>query len=361
MPKILSIFNSKLTPKAFLLCLVFLSVTEFTVSQYENRLRPLSDSVMEYKSYLLNTQGNKRYDAVVFGDSRILSLNARYISEHVSEKLGRDFELYNFAVPNHGVSTYYLLLKKYLKNHPAPRHILFSSAPVNLSGDWSVEKSEGRSEALHRMCQLYSLKELSDVLPFRTMLKALTVKAERISFLVLYRGVIKKGLHKYYKNIIKKGPANLNDYFIDSMTTSIQACIKYNGGVIFERNKVVTEVEITANKYYNWILEIDHGMDFWYQKFFALAQENGIRVLIINAPVYHDILQNSERNGSNQTYRRAVERWQSKYSNIEVLGPLLQPYTIEHFNDWQHLNVPGTRQFTFSVTDYLTEYLKTRP
>lgn len=349
MPKILSIFNSKSTPKAFLLCLALLAATEFAAGMNVTRLKTLSDSATEYKSFLLNEGESKSYDAVVFGDSRIMGLNARYISEHVSENLGRKFELYNFSIPNNGISTYYLLLKKYLKNQPAPRYILFSSAPVNLSGDWSVEKSVGRSEILHRMSQLYSLNELMEVLPAHMWITALTVKAERLSFLLLYRGAIKKAL------------VDPDNYFNDVMTGAIRSCVRYNGGVIFNRTKTVTEQEIKSNKYYEWVLEVDANADGWYQRFFSLAQEHGIQVLLINAPVYHDILQNSERNGSNQTYRRAVERWQSKYSNIEVLGPLLQPDTIEHFNDWQHLNVPGTRQFTFSVTDYLTEYLKTRP
>jgi hypothetical protein len=349
MPKILFTSSFDKMPKALLLCLALLTATEFAVGMNVTRLKTLSDSVIDYKSYLLNEGNSKKYDAVVFGDSRIMGLNAQYISEHVSGNLGRKFELYNFSIPNNGISTYYLLLKKYLKNQPAPRYILFSSAPVNLSGDWSVEKSVGRSEILHRMSQLYSLNELLEVLPVRMWVTALTVKAERLSFLLLYRGAVKKALVDPKNN------------FNDVMTGAIRSCIRYNGGNIFSRNKAVTEQEIKSNKYYEWNLEVDENVDYWYQRFFSLAQEHGIKVLLINAPVYHDILQNGELNGTNQTYRQVVQRWQLKFDNIEVLGPLQQSYTIENFSDWQHVNVSGTRQFTFSVTDYLIDYLKAHP
>lgn len=338
--------------------MVFLLVTEFSVSRVVNRLRTSSDSVMEYKSYLLSGKGKKKYDAVVFGDSRIMSLNAQYVSEHVSNALGKKFELYNFSMPNHGVRTYYLLLQKYLRNHPAPRYILFSSAAINLSGDWGVRASVGRSEILHRLCQLYSLKELKEVLPFKTFLMALTVKAERLSYIVLYRAIIKKSVFKVWKEIINKKPVDLKHFFTDTMSETILSCARYNGGVIYVRNKKVTEEEIIHSKYYDSVLIIDEDMDYWYQKFFALAHEHGIEVLLVNAPVYRDIFQNNERNGNNQTYRQVVNRWQIKYDNIEVAGPLLQPYVLENFSDWQHLNVIGTRQFPFSVTDDLLEYLK---
>ncbi|MGE3982049.1 MAG: DUF1574 family protein [Candidatus Omnitrophota bacterium] len=330
------------------------------MSRIVDRLRTSSDSVMEYKSYLLSEKGKKKIDAVVFGDSRIMSLNAQYVSEHVSNALGEKFELYNFSMPNHGVRAYYLLLQKYLRNHSAPQYILFSSAMINLSGDWGVRTSVGRSEMLHRLCQLYSLKELKEVLPFKTFLVALTVKAERMSFVVLYRALIKKLIFKVWKEIINNKSVNLKHYFIDTMSETILSCARYNGGVIYVRNKKVTEEEIKHSKYYDSVLLIDEDMDYWYQKFFVLAREHGIKVLLVNAPVYRDIFQNNERNGNNQTYRQVVNQWQIKYDNVEVVGPLLQPYVLENFSDWQHLNVIGTRQFTFSVTDYLIEYLKHR-
>lgn len=320
-------------------------ISEYVIILNIYKLKTLSDNTVEYKSYLINQNNRLTYNAIVFGDSRILSLNAKYISEKVSESSNKEFNLYNFSTPNHGIRSYYLLLKKYLKNHQKPDYIIFSSAPLNISGEWSLDNTHENIGFIHRMVQMYSLNEMVEVLPFKVFMTSICVKFERLSMLILYRARIKKAIRKPEL------------HFKDRMAFVLKSSRLYNGGIIFNRNKKLTQKEIRNSEYFDFPIEINDQMVYWYEKFFSLAENNGTRILIVNAPMHYEIIQNREADGSHDRYRQLLNRWQKKFDNIDILGSVFRGYELDYFNDWEHLNVRGTRKFTFEISDQLSRYL----
>lgn len=330
---ILSIFNSNKIPKALLLCLVLFLGTEAYVHQIAHKLRTPSLSALIYKQYRMESAQNVRHDMIVMGDSRFMGLNAKWLQDDLSAAMNRPFTVYNYAMLNQGIRSYTLLLRKYLKNHPAPQYILFGSAPMGITGEWAADKEPGRNRAMHYLGQMYSLPEMLSVLPIRSYGTAVAVEIERLSKLVLYRDAIKKAI-------------NRPEYFYkDYLTPAVRFLNKNNGGLIIGGFVPITEDHVRESKYFHMPLDVDPEMDYWYRQFFQLAKDNGITILLANSPIAQVLYDERENNGSHDQYAEAVSAWQQEYSNLIVVPPLLQSHPVEDFKDWHHLNLEGTYKY----------------
>ncbi|MCA9402599.1 MAG: hypothetical protein KC897_02350 [Candidatus Omnitrophica bacterium] len=327
------IFNFKRWPKALLLCLALLYLTELYVSRNVYKLRTPSLSALVYKQYRLEHGPALDHDMIIMGDSRYMGLNAKWFEEDLSAALGRNFSVYNYAMLNQGIRSYTLLLRKYLRRHRPPKYILFGSAPLAITGAWAAEKVPGRNESLHYLAQMYSLPELLGVFPVSEYGRLVTVKLERLFNLVLYRSAIKKAI---------KSPGY---FYKDYMTPAVRFLDKNNGGLIIGGFVAVTEDEVRASEFFDLPLKADPDMDYWYQEFFRVARENGITVLLANSPTTQILYDRREAIGSNEHYRQLVARWEHANSNLHTIPPLLQPYPINEFKDWHHLNLDGTNRY----------------
>ncbi len=328
-----SIFNFKKLPKALVLCLILLALTEIYVQINVNRLRTPSHSALIYKQYRLENAIDGDLDMIIMGDSRFMGINAKWLEGDLSAALGRKFRVYNYAMLNHGIRAYVLLLRKYLRGHRPPKYILFGSAPLGITGEWAVDREPGRNQALHYLAQIYTLPEMWSVLPVRAWGTVLLVEMERLSKLVLYREAIKKAINRP------------EYFFVDYLTPAIRFLDKNNGGLIIGGFVTLTDDDIRESKYFHTPLEVDPQMERWYREFFALAREHGITVLIANSPIAQVLYEEREANGSNERYERLVAAWQSDFDNVRVIPPLMQPYPVEDFKDWHHLNLEGTYKY----------------
>lgn len=79
-------------PLAFFLCLGLLVATEFFVRQYAPVIRSFSDSVILYKKKILEDKRTSNFDGLLMGDSRILGVDAKLVSNMVTNTIGRRFE-----------------------------------------------------------------------------------------------------------------------------------------------------------------------------------------------------------------------------------------------------------------------------
>ena len=337
-------FKSSRFPKALCLCLVLLFVTELVVAQYVHRLRPPSLSAMTYKQYLMETAAQGDLDLIIFGDSRFMGLNAKLIAEEISALSGEEFTAYNYAMLNQGIRTYYLLLQKYLRNHAPPQYILFGAAPIGITGEWAADREAGRNEALHYLAQLYPLADLWPVLPLRAKGTMLTIKLERLSNLVLYRKALKQAISRP------------EYHFKDYLTPAVRFLDKNNGGLIIGGFIKITDEDVRQSQYFETPLTVDPEMDYWYRRFFDLARRHGIQVLLANQPITSVLFHKREENGSNDRYRALVARWDKEFENLHIIPPLLQPYPVEDFKDWHHLNLEGTYRYIDQLVFYLKKF-----
>ena len=83
MLRILSIFNSKRIPYAFIFCLILLIGVEGAVRRNIYAFTSTSNTILLYKKNLVEHQQMKHYDALIMGDSRALGIHAKEISNIV--------------------------------------------------------------------------------------------------------------------------------------------------------------------------------------------------------------------------------------------------------------------------------------
>jgi hypothetical protein len=142
MLRILSIFNSKKTPCAFILCLLILIGVEVMVRRNVYAFTSSSNTILLYKKNLVKNKQFKNYNALIMGDSRALGMQAKEISEIVSAETGGDYQFFNYSFPQSGVQNHFLLLKNYLKHQKAPKLIVLISSPIVLTGEWNLQHLE---------------------------------------------------------------------------------------------------------------------------------------------------------------------------------------------------------------------------
>ncbi len=344
MHKILSIFNSKKCPTAFLICLALLIIVEVIVRSNLYYLTTHSDALIHYKEKILRKRDKKiSPNAILMGDSRILGLHAKEISDNL---INLNYSFYNYALPNHGVRGYYLLLKKYLKYNPAPEVILFYSSPIALTKAWNLDNVDKiDKKKLFRFVSLYSLIDSFEILPLKIFYKALMLKIEKISNLVTYRKKIRKLF------------ANRSD-FKDKSSWLKSSLEISSGGAIICQNKEPTMKDVVTSEYYQTHFKLNSDSLYWFDQFFKLAQDNAIEIIISNAPLVKPTFKKREENGNNQKYIKQMKNFEKKFENITLIEPLLEGWNLSYFCDTQHLNKEGLKLFTEESSNKISKSLQ---
>lgn len=351
MPRISSIFNFKKWPLAFIGCLLLLLIAESLTRFYLPYLYTHSDIVIAYKKDLIETswEGKDSINGIIMGDSRILGLHAKEISEAVSKasaekgKSRRSYHFFNYSFPNHGVRSYYLLLKKYLYFNPKPEIIIFSSSPYALTRHWNLKtKDQLNSKDFHRFVSLFSIQECAEVFSSRNLTKAMAIKLEHQSMLVAYR----KRIQLWFQN-----PSD----FKDKRAWLKRSITKSNGGALIGRNIPSTSKDVMNSEYYVNYFDPEKDSILWYQNFFALAQKNNVKIIVLNAPLPAALYHKREASGENKKYIKLMEKFKSEFNNIILLNPLIEGYELNYFSDTHHLNKNGFKKFSKESRERLTE------
>ncbi len=306
----------------------------------------LSDGIIQLRRQSVEEGGPYTHQAVIMGDSRILGVDAKYLSDIISQNIGSEFVIHNYAIPNHGIRTYYMFLKKYLRRHQAPRFIILSSAPIGITGEWSIQEIDTSEASVSYLSRLYSIKDILEAFPAAMAMQFIGIKVEGMSKLISYRARLRDRILE---------PATL---FHNRMSAVKKAEREYSGGQFVESNIPITSDYISETKYYDYQFSVDAESVEWYQKFFELAKTSNIQVLILNVPVVSTLYQKREENTSHKIYRDTVSRWLEDYDNLIVLEPLLEAYEIEYFSDWHHLNREGMDRFTSEIARRLLDFVK---
>jgi|GEM_PF-2824355 len=336
MHRILSIFNFRRWPWACVMCLGFFLVAEGLSRRFIDYLATQSDVVIRYKERLVTGKDSlpDEPNMIIMGDSRALGLHARELSRGLTERLGRRIVVYNYSFPNHGLRGYSLLLKKYLRYHPKPEIIVFYSSPIAITGTWNLDdRHDVDDRDLFRFISLYSLRECYDVLPPGIFVRALRLKMERLSVLVAYRARI--------RDLFQGLPE-----FRDEGRWIQRSFAQSGGGALIVRNKAPDIGEVLGSDYYRTDLYPDAEALTWIERFFAEAQDQGILVMVANAPLVNSIFEKRELSGANRRYRAVMEDFSRKFDHVVLTDPLIEGWGLSFFSDAHHLNREGFRRFS---------------
>lgn len=331
-----------LPPVMLIAALVLALGLELLFRHYAVYIRSFSDNVILYKKEFVERQKNLRYDALLMGDSRVMGVDARLLSDALTQAKGRDFVVYNFALPNHDVRGHYLFLKKYLVRHQPPPVILFSAAPPTWGADWNIRRQTRRMSAeVHRFCLLYSWGEAWSSLPLQLWPRIVLAKLERLSFLLTYRQSIQYFLQHIRQRRILPPVKDL--------------VLGRNGGVNFGTGIPPAETEVMASDYYQKVFAEDEDSVAWLERFFELAWEHDIKVICFNAPLPQIIF--ADRASDLRRYEQTLQRITAKHPNVLLLTPIVEGYDLHYFRDVQHLNGPGFKIFSMELARRLAAVL----
>ncbi|MBZ0165705.1 MAG: DUF1574 domain-containing protein [Candidatus Omnitrophica bacterium] len=296
-------------------------------------------NLIHIKRLMMDQAAAANMDMIILGDSRVLGVDARYMSDRLSRDFGRHFLVYNFAMPNQGVRSYQIFLQKYLKKGNPPKYVMFSSAPFAITGLYALEKHKDSRDLLYRMMHMYNMREVIGKLPWKVSLRLLGLKIEGLIHIVHYRKAIREGI---------RGAGNFQHDYFDEMARYVWAT---NGAYQLNNFSRIPREMILQSGYYNIPLNLDADMDKEYRKFFELSRRHGIIVFLITAPINEIIYDKREKLNENDYYRGVLAQWAAEYPNIRIVEPSLRSYPAEDFTDTQHMNPRGVGRFVKDLTN----------
>lgn len=342
MPRNLFIFNSKNFPVSLSIAVLLLLISELIARAYAPFFMPMHDYLMFYKRDRMIQKVKPFENAILIGDSRAMSIDARALSSHLTQKLQRPFRVYNYAFPAIGAEGYYLFLKKFLHHNQAPEVVFFCVRPLMLAGNALVEKNSTHSHK-HRFFSLFSIGEYRETLNLKFFFKSLPLELRERLILITYRASIESFIKSFLKGEPLEDKISKN-IIIESM----------NGGIPLEGPRLINIEEIRESPEWLDKLFIDPDALFWFEKFLQLAKDQRITVVIFNIPSVKDVYEKREQNGENALYQAAMGELKTKYG-LKIVEPLLEVYEYQYFADDNHLNEAGDRLFLEQLTQRLSQ------
>lgn len=341
----LSIFLNK-APWALLICLALLLITESFIRKNVQAIVGLEDSLFIQRKSHLNGPKKLDYDGILIGDSRIIGINAKLISQTFSDTLKEDHNFHNFSLLYSDIRAHYILLKNYLEKHKKPQYIIFSSMPEATFNGWNIiYEMYNKHTHIYRFGTTFPLKDIYLTLPFRDFLKFIPIKTEGLSELFTYRGFI-------YSILVGKRRLQL-----EAQSYLNRSIDQKNGGVILGNTGHVTQKSIKRSLIYAQSTTMNENSVLWLEKFFQLAQENNIQVIMFNMPLLSSIYDQRMDNGFNKKYLNLLNELLKKYKNVTFIGPKIRTYDQKYFDDFSHLNTKGFDRFDKELNDILKQYL----
>ena len=337
--------SSDKLPKGVFLCAALLLATEIVASYQVDYLRPPALNVMLLKRQVLEEASTPDFDMILLGDSRVMGLDARRLSDGISRQLQRDFKVYNFSLPNQGVRGYDLFLQKYLSHKKPPRYILFAPSPIAVSGEWDVETASNRKELLYRLVHMYDVRDMIGNYSLKTTLEICRMKIEGLIKFVIYRKAIRDALDD---------PAHFDCNYMDEI---IPFMAKRNGAYLLGVFTTIPESEVRRSLYFQTPLKPDRNMLSVLDDFFKLARDHDIKVIVAHAPLHELIYDHRQGRGWNEDYARIVRGWGDNRDDVRFIEPILQSYPADNFTDAQHLNPEGMLQYQEKLSTDLMELI----
>jgi len=321
---------------------MLLLITELIARIYSPFFVPIHDYLMLYKRDRMVQKAKPFENAILIGDSRAMSIDARALSTHLTQEFQRPFRVYNYAFPAVGAEGYYLFLKKFLQHNQPPEIVFFCVRPLMLAGNALVEKN-GTHSHKHRFFSLFSINEYRETLNLRFFLKSLPLEIREHSTLITYRASIESVIKSFLKGVP-----------LDDKTYKHAILESMHGGMPLEGPRLINIEEI--QKDYEWLddLFVDPDALFWFEKFLQLAKDHQITVAVFNIPSVKDVYEKREQNGSNAVYLAAMAELETKYG-LKAIEPLLEIYEYKYFADTNHLNDFGDKQFLMQLTQRLNQ------
>ncbi len=328
-------------PLALILVLCLLMAVEVLVRQGSDYLLSFTEKVMRGKKAWIAQPQEQPIDWLIVGDSRAMGLDARVLSDGLSSS-GHEIKVYNLSLPNHGVQSYALLLKLYLKHHSPPERIVLSIAPVTLMAEWfNADPDASASTELHRFCRMYSFGEGLSAFDRSMWLKLALAKLERLSYTLTYR----KQLIDVWRD---KGPVSrLSQQQVNTMLK------RYNGGVQMGVGPAPDAPTIRGSAIYKHSFAVNEQAVEAYLKFLQLAADHNIQVTVVHAPMVQAVYDKRMDDGSYQRYVDVIHRIRQQHPQVEWIEPLWTAWEARYFNDPQHLNSDGDNRWTRELVELL--------
>jgi len=327
--KNLSIFNFRKFPLAFACFLLLLFCTELVARYYYPTRGPLFDNIIEYKTKYLMLKENIYYDGIILGDSCSLGLDAKLVADIINYKTGKSLSFYNFSFPVVGAKGWYIFLRKYISLNQKPKIVFMESIPSLMTE--VMKRKEVPTDELHRFALAFSLKDYYDIVPVDFSFKILMHKIKRQSYLVTYRSFIRDLASNFYRH-------RERGLMIDE-----------NGRVIFGLTEIPTLEEVQGSDIYKADFYLNEDILFWFKKFFSLARENDIKILIFGTPMSEEVSLKREERGINRRYEEAMLDLIAGYDNIVLIKPISEGYNRKYFYDANHLNDEGNDIFSVEL------------
>jgi hypothetical protein len=333
-------------PSACVLCLLFLLLSEGFVRYHWSQYLPTADYVLLHKKKHWEDVRNPDYDGIILGDSLSHGLDPRVIGGIIARETGQAFSLYNYSFPHADVRSYYLVLRKYLSLGKRPRVIFFESMPLAMHGAWKMTRNpKGLPDECHRFFSLFSPWDYAAVVPARFLFQTWKMALERASFLLTYRAYICDYLR--YR-VLTRHPRMMERAELDTQ-----------GRALMNVERKVAPEEI--RNWFNYQMEFSADGDTlgWYQRFFALAREYDIRIMIFNTPFIDEVFQKREKNGFHRQYQQVMTALVQGFDNVTILQPVCESFDQRYFLDPSHMNDQGNELFSSILGNRLAQHLKT--
>ena len=272
----------------------------------------------QQKDYVTENHDDNR--VIILGDSRT---KAGMVPDVLSE------ECYNLALGGTTPIEGYYTLKEYLNNHPAPKCVVISYAPMHYMG---IDALWTRNIYFHVMndedaAELFQIvaagNEKEEILPKHYLLEY-----------AMYRFYLPNKYGRAVKNSLfsNRRTANLEKY--DQVTLS-------RGQNYFGMAKESSDVNGEA-KETDFIPS--ETVTLYLQRIFDLCEEQGIRVIVEQMP-----MNETSRRILTQDFKDHYRAYMSQLAldnpTVQISGELYM-YTNNYFGDADHLNSEGAYEFS---------------
>ncbi|MCP5045648.1 MAG: hypothetical protein GY940_00640 [bacterium] len=272
-----------------------------------------------------------RRNVLFMGTSRIL---AGVQPEYFDRLGGGRTYSYNLALPALPISPAYFILKDYLMVNPAPEHIVMElyarrCRTCTLNNYFSVQGISGLSEAATLVRYAQNKSILLNILFSFRMYKFFLPK-------YVFNGVLRPSrLEQVAQNngaLLEKMKRNRGYYYIAEQAVEEEQRLTE---ALKKQERAVVKMTTLQDPFY----------DPYVEKFFDLAAQHGIRVMLIQAPYLKGkYLQFEEMPPA---FRAVMDR----YSNVFMApgGWKLNFYDYRLFADQDHLSEEGASHYTEEI------------
>jgi len=314
MRKNIFIFNFKNIPAGLLALLLLFIITESAL--YSMRADLIDDY---WNKFIINEhmliEQPKDYDYLIIGDSlQKTGITPATISD----------KILNLGLPGSKPLGQFLLLKRYLGYHKAPKVVFLYIDP-----EYSYES------------MLVILRYFVSMPEFISIFKDLTW-AERQAFLTRYFvSLDTRNINREAKLAHRDRYMHPNSAFIESM--------KGNQGYMSSPradNAIGDDYFSSHKERYQDKVSFTKRDEKYLDKLIALADSHNIKVVFLNHILPDGLYDTFEKTGFNSNYLSFIDRLRSRYPGVYFVKDPLLTFENRYFGDMSHLNGEGARLYT---------------